>query len=341
MKILLLGGPKYLGRHLIDAGLKRGHELTLFNRGQTNPELYPQVEKLRGNRDGDLGALVGRKWDLVLDTCGYQPRIVGASVDALKDSADHYTFISSISAYANFHTPGMKEDAPLGKLEDESIEEITGETYGPLKVLCEQKVEAGFPNRALQVRAGLIVGPYDPTDRFTYWVVRVAHGGEVLAPGQPDTPVQLIDVRDLADWTLRMAEQHRSGAYNLTGPASRLSMQSLLQACREVSGSNASFTWLPANFLIEQQAAPWSEVPLWIPETDPDAAGFSTVDCTKAVANGLQYSPLQETIQATLEWAKGRPADWSWRAGLSTTREAQLLQAWHALADQAGSLPKE
>ena len=330
MKILLLGGPKFLGRHLIETILQRGHELTLFNRGQTNPELFPQVEKLLGNRDGDLEALQGKSWDAVIDTCGYLPRVVQASAELLKNSASHYTFISSISVYANFRNAGMDESAALGHLADESAEEINGETYGPLKALCEQRVEEAFPGRVLQVRAGLIVGPFDPTDRFTYWPVRVAGGGEVLAPGQPGTAVQFIDVRDLADWIVGMSENHKCGAYNATGPAKPLSMASLLEACREVSGSAATFTWASADFLSEQKAAPWSELPLWIPETDPDSAGFSTVDCTKALGDGLRFRPLKDTIQATLSWAQNRAEDWNWRAGLSPAREAELLQAWHA-----------
>lgn len=329
MKILLLGGPKFLGRHLIEAALQRGHTLTLFNRGQTNPTLYPQVEKLHGNRDGNLEALRGKKWDAVIDTCGYLPRVVKSTAELLKDSAAHYSFISSISVYANFQKAGMDENAPLGKLEDESVEEITGETYGPLKVLCEQKVEEAFSDRALQVRAGLIVGPYDPTDRFTYWPVRVAREGEILVPGEPATRVQFIDVRDLAEWIVRMSEKHKTGAYNVTGPADPMSMAGLLEACREVSGSKAKFTWLPAEFLGEQKVSPWSDLPLWIPETDPDAPGFATVNFTKAKDAGLSFRPLQETIQATLEWVRNRPVEWEWRAGLSPAREAELLQTWY------------
>jgi 2'-hydroxyisoflavone reductase len=328
MKILLLGGPKFLGRHLLQAALERGHSLTMFNRGQTNPDLFPQVDKLRGDRNGDLQALRGKSWDAVIDTCGYLPRLVRLSAELLQDSVGQYAFISSISVYASFKQAGMDENAPLGRLEDESLEEITGESYGPLKVLCEQVVEGAFPGRALQVRAGLIVGPYDPTDRFTYWPVRVAHGGEVLAPGEPATLVQYIDARDLAGWILRMLETGQAGAYNATGPETPLSMSEFLETCRNVSASAATFTWLPGDFLLEQKAAPWSELPLWIPESDPDAPGFSTVDCTKAIRNGLRFRPLEETVRATLDWAGTRPADWTWRAGLTPEREAELLQVW-------------
>jgi 2'-hydroxyisoflavone reductase len=328
MKILLLGGPKFLGRHLLQAALERGHSLTMFNRGQTNPDLFPQVDKLRGDRNSDLQALRGKSWDAVIDTCGYLPRLVRLSAELLQDSVGQYAFISSISVYASFKQAGMDESAPLGRLEDESLEEITGESYGPLKVLCEQVVEGAFPGRALQVRAGLIVGPFDPTDRFTYWPVRVAHGGEVLAPGEPETLVQYIDARDLAGWILGMLETGQAGAYNATGPETPLSMSEFLETCRNVSASAATFTWLPGDFLLEQKAAPWSELPLWIPESDPDAPGFSTVDCTKAIRNGLRFRPLEETVRATLDWAGTRPADWTWRAGLTPEREAELLQVW-------------
>jgi 2'-hydroxyisoflavone reductase len=223
----------------------------------------------------------------------------------------------------------MDESAPVGVLQDETVEEITGETYGPLKALCEHAVEKAFQGRAFQVRAGLIVGPYDPTDRFTYWPVRVARGGEVLVPGLPETLIQFVDVRDLADWIVRMAEARQPGVFNATGPENPLSMDAFLTACREIADSDASLTWLPAEFLLEQRVAPWSELPLWIPESDPDAPGFSTVNCRKAISAGLEFKPLAETLQDTLAWAQTRPVDWTWRAGLSSERETTLLKAWH------------
>lgn len=329
MRILLLGGPKFLGLHLIEAALANGHTLTLFNRGQTNPNRFPQVEKLRGDRDGGLDPLRGRTWDVVMDTCGYLPRLVGDSARLLQDSVEHYTFISSISVYAHLPQVGMDESAPVGTLEDESVEQITGETYGPLKALCEQAVERHFPQRALHVRAGLIVGPHDPTDRFTYWVVRAARGGEVLAPARPDYLTQFIDVRDLAEWTIRMAEARHAGTYNATGPLQPLPMGELLQAARDASGSDAQFTWVSEAFLLENKVAPWSELPLWIPDSDPDAAGFSTVRCARALAAGLRYRPLADTLRDTLAWAQARPAEHAWRAGLTPEREAELLAAWH------------
>ena len=189
MNLLILGGTVFLGRHLVEAALARGHAVTLFNRGQHNPDLFPEVERLRGDRDGDLQALEGRRWDAVVDTCGYVPRVVRASAEMLAPNVDHYTFISSISVYADTSKPGIDEQAPVGTLDDPTTEEVTGESYGPLKALCEQAAEAAMPGRVLNIRPGLIVGPHDPTDRFTYWVRRVAEGGEVLAPGNPHAPV--------------------------------------------------------------------------------------------------------------------------------------------------------
>jgi len=333
MEILLLGGPKFLGRHIIDSALARGHNLTVFNRGRTNPDLYPQIHKLLGDRDGSLDALRGGTWDAVIDTSGYVPRIVGEGVEILKGNVGHYTFVSSISVYAGFQDPGMVETAPVSVLEDETVEEITGETYGALKALCEGVVESGFPGRAAHIRAGLIVGPYDPSDRFTYWPARLARGGEALAPGSPESRVQFVDARDLAGWMVRIAENNVAGVFNATGPEKPITMGAFLQACQENAeatvGNAASLTWLPAAFLLEQGAAPWSELPMWIPETDPDAVGFSAVDCSRAIAAGLTFRPLSETLRDTLTWVAARPDDWNWRAGLAPEREAELLQVWH------------
>ncbi len=287
MKLLVLGGTVFLGRHIVAEALAHGHEVTLFNRGQHNPDLFPEVEKLRGNRNGNLETLRGRRWDAVIDTCGYIPRLVRASAELLAQSVEHYTFISSISVYADFSAPGLNENAPVGKLQDEAIEEITGETYGPLKALCEQAMENAMPGRALIIRPGLIVGPHDPTDRFTYWPYRVAQGGEVLAPGHPDRPVQIIDVRDLAKWIMRMVEAGKTGTYNATGPDYTLTIGHLLETCR-------------------------------------------SVNCTKAISDGLSFRPLAETIQDTLAWVTTRPSDTPWRAGLKRERERELLQQWHS-----------
>ncbi len=326
MKLLIIGGTRFLGRALVDAALAAGHAVTLFNRGQSNPDLYPNVETLHGDRDGGLDVLAGRQWDAVIDTCGYVPRVVGASASFLADAVGHYTFISTLSVYSDPSIVGMDESAPLGTLVDESVEEITGETYGPLKVLCEQAVDAAMGAEcALHVRAGLIVGSHDLSDRFSYWPYRVAQGGEVLSPGEPGNGVQLIDVRDLAEWTLRATEARLSGPYNTTGPAGKLTMGMVLDTCQAVSGSDAAFTWVSEDFLLAQEVEAYTEMPLWVPA---EYAGFDTFACHKAIAAGLTFRPLAETVQATLDWLATRPADYQWRGGLRPEREAELLRLW-------------
>ncbi len=330
MKLLILGGTIFLGRHLVEAALARNHEITLFNRGQHNPDLFPEVEKLHGDRAQDLSALAGRRWDAVIDTCGYVPRYVRMAAEALADSVEHYTFVSSISVYPDFSQPGVDESAPVGKLADESVEEVTGETYGPLKALCEQAAEAVMPGRVFNLRPGLIVGPYDSSDRFTYWVQRIAHGGEVVAPGDPQQPVQFIDVRDLAAWTVQMVEARQTGIYNATGPAQPLPIQQFLETCQAVIPSNATLTWVSEAFLLEQQVGPFVEMPLWVPASD---AGLDQVNCMKAIQAGLRFRPISETIRDTLTWHNTRPQNITLRAGLSPEREQALLEAWRGLTN--------
>jgi 2'-hydroxyisoflavone reductase len=329
MRILILGGTVFLGRLLVETALARGYQVTLFNRGQSNPALFPQVENLRGDRKVDVSPLAGRSWDAVIDTSGYVPRVVRLAAEALKNTVGHYTFISSLSVYANLRQPGIAEDGELGRMEDETVEEVTGETYGPLKVLCEAAAEAVLPGRVLTIRPGLIVGPYDPTDRFTYWPHRVAQSEEVLAPGRPERGVQFIDGRDLAEWTLDMVTAGRTGIYNANGPEQPLPMSSLLETARQVSRSDARFTWVNDEFLLSQKVEPWMELPLWIPESDPDSAGFFAFDSRKAIAAGLCFRPVAETVRATLEWAATRPLHHEWRAGISRKREEELLEIWH------------
>jgi len=324
MRILILGGTRFLGRHLVGAGLARGHTLTLFNRGKSNPELFPALETVIGDREHDLALLSAGRWDAVIDTCGYIPRLVRLSAQALRAAAAAYVFISSISVYADFSKVGIDENDPVGKLEDETVEEITGETYGPLKALCEQTAQQVFRNRALTIRPGLIVGPYDPTDRFTYWPVRVASGGEVLAPEKPAALAQIIDARDLAEFIITLIEHTATGVYNATGPAGDLTFGSLLETCKQVSGSDAAFRWAPLDFLAQNNVAPWSDMPAWLPDTPRDA-GASRVDVSRATAAGLIFRPLAETVRATLDWASTRPADHLWRAGLKMERETELL----------------
>jgi 2'-hydroxyisoflavone reductase len=328
MKILILGGTVFLGYHLVQSATKAGHEITIFSRGKTNPDLFPEVEKLVGDRDGDLTALIGRRWDAVVDTSGYIPRVVRDSVNLLADATDHYTFISSISVYRDFLQPGVHELSPTSELKDPSIEDVSV-AYGELKALCEQEVQSGMPGRALIIRPGLIVGPQDPTDRFTYWPARISKGGSVLAPGNPDANLQFIDVRDLADWTIRMVEAQQIGVYNATGPDYMLTMQSFLEQCREVTGSNAHLTWVNNEFLLQQGVGPWIELPLWIPgvgETEKVTYMLSAY-VEKAISAGLNFRPLREIIQDTLEWDLTR-LNSSRKAGMALDREARLLDQW-------------
>ncbi len=327
MNLLILGGTVFLGRHLVTTALARGHTVTLFNRGQHNPDLFPDVEKLRGDRDDDLAALEGRRWDAVIDTCGYVPRIVRASAALLADAVDHYTFISSMSVYADPMPTHANESAPLATIEDETVEAITGETYGPLKALCEAAAEAAMPGRVLNIRPGLIVGPFDPSDRFTYWPVRLARGGEVLVPDRPDMPVQLIDARDLAAWNIRMIERGGTGTYNATGPAERLTFKSVLETCRSIAETDTTFTWVSEDFLQEHEVAPWVGLPLWL---TAEAGGMLQANINRALEDRLTFRPLAETARDTLTWANSRPNDHEWRAGLTPGREAELLGQWHA-----------
>ncbi|MCK4941049.1 SDR family oxidoreductase [candidate division WOR-3 bacterium] len=318
-----MGGTRFLGRTLVETALERGYELTLFNRGQTNPELFPEVEKLRGDRDGDLALLRERKWDVVVDTCGYVPRIIRKSAELLRESVEQYIFISTISVYADFSEPGIDENSPLAKMKDESIEEVTGETYGPLKVLCENVVEKTYPKRSTILRCGLIVGPYDPTDRFTYWPVRIQRGGEVLVPSPPRMPVQFIDATDLAHFILRLAKNRIKGIFNTTGPAQKLTMQDFLDTCNSVTGSKASLTWASEEFITSNDVG---HVPMWTPK---DWRGIFEANCTKAIGAGLKFKPLRETISGTITWHTTRPSDYELKAGLKSEEEKEVLRKWH------------
>jgi 2'-hydroxyisoflavone reductase len=324
MKILILGGTKFLGRHLVGVALARGHEVTLFNRGITNPNLFPNLETIIGDRGQDIEKLSDREWDTVIDVAGYVPRIVRLSAQALEKSVKRCVFISSISVYADFKKASMDESYPVGKLEDETIEEVNGETYGPLKALCEKTVQEIYGDRALIIRPGLIVGPHDPTDRFTYWPMRVKRGGDMITPDKPQTPIQIIDVRDLSEFIIKLIEDNASGIYNATGPDYELMMGEFLEACKRVSGSVATFHWASVEFLQEHEVAPWSDMPVWIPDTEEDA-GFSRVDISKAINAGLRFRPLEETIRDTINWAETRPTDHKWRAGLDPIKEKILL----------------
>jgi 2'-hydroxyisoflavone reductase len=311
----------------VEAALARGHEVTLFNRGQTNPDLFPEVETLRGDRDGDLSPLRGRSWDAVVDPSARIPRWVRATAEQLTDVVEHYTFISSGSVYADTSRAGVDENGPVHTVADETVEEITdAETYGALKVLCERAAEERMPGRVLSVRAGLIVGQYDPTGRFTYWVHRLARGGDVLAPEPRLQPVQFIHGRDLAEWIVTMAERRQAGVFNATGPEQPLTMEQLVEECIAATGSDARLVWVDESFLVENGVEAWSDLPLWLaPEANPGEAAFLAVNVSKAVRAGLRFRPLAETLLETLEGAEPTPD-----AGLSPDREEELLEAWKA-----------
>jgi 2'-hydroxyisoflavone reductase len=319
MRILVLGGTKFLGRHTVDAALSRGHDVTLFNRGQTRPELFPEVEKLRGDRDGDLAALEGRGFDAVVDTSGYVPRVVAATLDALGD-VGHYTFVSSISVYGEVPTPPT-ESTPVEELTEPT--ENVNEAYGPLKADCEDVVRERFPE-AFVPRPGLIVGPGDPTGRFTYWPARFADGGRVLAPAPAEADAQVIDARDLAAWIVRAAEDGLAGTYNAVDrPTSRAV---LVETCRRVAHVDSEIVWVDSDFLVEHEVGEWMELPLWL--ATPGWAGMLSVDPAAAFATGLETRPLEETARDTLTWVRSGEAPADPPAGLAREKEQAVLDAW-------------
>jgi len=333
LKVLVLGGTAFLGRHYVEAALEQGHEVTLFNRGQTNPELFPEVERLRGDRNQDLSALRGREWDAVFDPSAFVPRHVRTVLNELGGRIGHYTFISSGSVYP-LQQEDKSETAPVIQLDDPSTEAVT-ENYGGLKALCEGAAGELLPGRVLNVRAGLIVGPHDPTNRFTYWPERVARGGEVLAPGSPAAQVQFIHARDLADWTLEMAERGGAGTFNATGSEPPMTMGRVLETCLAVSRSGATLTWATEDFLLAREVGPWMEMPLWIP---PGMGDLSYVPIDRALAEGLRFRPLEQTVAETLAWERTREPGAPQvdaggrirqRGGMAAEREQELLAAWH------------
>jgi len=339
-KILILGGTGFLGPALVELARPRGHTVTLFNRGKTQPHLFPEVEKLQGDRDGNLKALEGRKWDAVIDTSGYVPRVVRASAELLAPNVGQYLFVSTISVYKDMSRGGVDESHPVATVEDEKTEDVS-QHYGALKALSEKAAEAAMPGRTTVVRPGLIVGPGDPTDRFTYWPVRVARGGEVLAPGDGADPVQFIDVKDLAAFILGLVEGKTTGVFNATGPAQVLPMRALLEACKQASGSDATFTWAEAAFLEEQKVRPWSDMPVWIPRSSEEVGGMGRVSNARALARGLTFRPVEDTARDTLAWFKTQPPERQekLRSGLTPEREREVLTAWQQRAAPKASTP--
>ncbi|RKZ15112.1 epimerase [bacterium] len=340
LKILVLGGTAFLGPAIVRHALMRGHELTLFNRGRTNSHLFPDVERITGDRTVSHDALQGRKWDVVIDTSGYFPSVIEGAAAALAGNIGQYIFISSISVYADFSKRGLTESDAVGTVttaeiaEVDAMSKITATNYGPLKALCEQAAEKAMPGRSCNIRPGLIVGPLDRSGRFTYWPVRVQEGGEVLAPDGPDIPTQVIDVRDLGEWVVHCAENEVNGVFNATSPPEQLTLGEMLTACKEVSGSDAEFTWVTTEFLDENEVGAWMDLPVWVP-LEGDDAGHPFINVNAAVKAGLAYRPIRETVRGTLDWwdmlgEEDRNSFGLGRAGISREREVELLQAWHS-----------
>lgn len=334
LRILILGGTGFTGPYQVHYALSRGHKVTTFNRGKTHPnELPPEVEQLIGDRNGKLDALKGRQWDVVIDNPTTLPVWVRDAGQILKGNVDRYVFISTISVYGDVKQ-GVDESAPVEKYDGpdpykETLEAMRAsgfKTYGPLKALSEKEAEKWFPGKALIIRPGLIVGPRDQTDRFAYWPVRIDHGGEVLAPGTPDDPVQIIDARDLAEWTIRMVENRETGIYNATGPAKPLGIGGMLDGIKSALKSNAKFTWVNEKFLTEQKVEPWSDMPVW---TGAES-GMARTSIARALVKGLTFRLLADTARDTLSWFKSLPQDRQsqMKAGLTPGREAEVLAAW-------------
>lgn len=355
MNLVVLGGSVFVGRWVVEHALERGHRVTMFNRGQHNPDLFPEAEKVRGDRDRGLDALTGRTWDSVIDTCGYVPRVVRQSVAA--GLAPHYTFISTISVY-DLSSPspapgerglggeGPTEDSPLATIEDEAVEEVNGDTYGALKVLCEREVAARYDpaprptasprtshrgEGALILRPGLIVGPWDKTDRFTYWPARIAEGGAVVVPEWLDQPTQFMDVRDLAAWTIRMVEKGATGTFNATGPGEPMTLGGLFEACRSVCNPKARLVPVPSNVLAKHKVENWTDLPLVMTDDGSDWA-IDRVDISRAVAAGLSHRAVEDTIRDTLDWFRtGRP-EGAMKAGLTREKESEVVASLGAPA---------
>lgn len=344
LNILILGGTGFTGPHQVRYALARGHKLTLFNRGRRPQDWPSEVEELTGDREtGDLAALAGREWDVCIDNPTSVPYWVRDVGKVLKGKVGQYIFISTVSVYASNEVAGEDEDAATAVYEGPDIMAETRDSlmanmalYGPMKAACEREAEVHFPGISTIIRPGLIVGPGDQTDRFSYWPLRLRKGGEVLAPGDGSDPVQIIDARDLAEWTIRMAEQRAFGKYNAVGPGYELSMAAMLYGIQAVTTSGARLTWVPTDFLEANNVAPWGDMPVWVPGKG-DSAGFGRRPNTRAIAKGLSFRPLAATAADTLTWFDSQPEDRGAeiRAGIKPEREAEVLAAWKARASSA------
>jgi len=335
LRVLILGGTGFIGPHFVRVLTDAGHRISLFNRGKRDPSVHPGIEQLLGDRNGPVDSLKGKDWDVVIDNSGYKPKQVRLSGETLKGHVDHYLFISSISVYADFKTPGMDEDAKLATIEDPATETVDDKTYGGLKVLCEQAVQEMYGKHSTIIRPTYIAGPGDHTDRFTYWPWRVAKGGEMLAPGTPGDPFQFVDVRDLADFVKLCVEKRIAGVYNTCNTPRSVTMGSLLDTSKKVTGANTTVTWATPRFLIDNavygEKADGNYLPIWAP-TEGEEAGSQLVSNARAVKKGMKFRTLETTIADTLAWANARPPEKNekLRAGLSPEKEKELLAKLHA-----------
>ena len=333
-KVLILGGTGFIGPHFVKALMDGRHVVTLFNRGKRDPEAHPGVEQLLGDRDGKLEALAGRSWDAVIDNSGYFPRTVRLSAELLRPRVPQYIFISSIAAYADFAMPGVDENYRLKQFEGPIVEELGYKTYGAFKVLCEDVVNEVYGKNATIIRPTYIAGPGDYTDRFTYWPFRVAQGGEMLAPGTPESLISYIDVGDLAEFMRTCAENRVYGTYNLVNKPGSLSIGRLIETSKRVTGANPAVTWAPVEFLQAQgviagELVSAPQLPIWDPPIG-DYTGIGLIRCDRAIAKGLKFRSMEQTIRDTLDWQKGRPAEnQTLKAGLTPEREAELLKLLH------------
>ena len=327
MRLLMIGGTSFSGRALTELALARGHQVTLYHRGTSGEDPFPDANHVHGDRDRGVEELAGRTFDAVVDTCGYVPRAVAASTGLLSNSG-WYGYYSSISAHIDPIAAGSDEDAPVHEPPFPDTEEITAESYGPLKAACERVVLNAFDGRAAVIRPGYIVGPHDPTDRFTSWIRRAAEGGEMLAPGPSEGPMQFVDARDLATFVLDLAERHAAGTFDVVHPAGTATRRGVLGVARAVSGAETDLTWVDGAWLDQRLGDERDDVlPMW----DPEDQGAHLVDPSRAIAAGLTIRPTADTVRDTLAWDEGRRhAGGTARCGLPASRERELLEAWHA-----------
>lgn len=335
MRLLVIGGTRFIGRHVVDAALQRGHHVTLLHRGLTGSDAFdgePRVSRLFGDRNRDLSSLAEGRWDATIDMCAYVPRHVHTLADVLGDRGGHYLLVSSVSAYAPPSQPGYSEDAPLVELDDPTVEEVTDETYGGLKVLCERVATERFGPRSLVVRPTFVVGPDDYTWRFPWWVARIARGGRVLAPGPAQTPAQVIDVRDLAGWMVGLLEGGHTGAYHAVSPPPPWTWGQQLEAIRDaVAPAGTELVWVPAVALLAE-GVDGAALPLWV-GGEPESGFLLAADPSRAHATGLSPRPLADTIRDTLDWVRRTPMPEG--HGLSAEREQGLLERYASRSPSA------